>query len=80
MTFNIGNDLVNITVEGCPGLPGAGGYQQIAEDKYTVVLKALSLDGKGGRVKDAVMHLEECEDVSMLLDDLIELSKAACIN
>jgi hypothetical protein len=72
--------MVNITVEGYPGLPGADGYQQVAEDKYKAVLKALSLDGKGDKLKDAVTNLEECEDVSTLLDNLIELSKVACMN
>jgi 2-methylcitrate dehydratase PrpD len=78
MTFNVGNDLVNITVEGYPGLPGADGYQQVAEDKYTAVLKALSLDDEGDKFKDAVMSLADCDDVSTLLDDLIKLGKAAC--
>jgi 2-methylcitrate dehydratase PrpD len=80
MTFNIGNDLVNITVEGYPGLPGEDGYQQVAEDKYKAVLKALSLDGEGDKVKSAVMNLADCDDVSVLLDDLIKLGKAASAN
>ncbi|KAF2498752.1 2-methylcitrate dehydratase PrpD [Lophium mytilinum] len=77
MTFNIGDELVNITVTGYPGLPGDDGYQQAAEDKYATVLKALSLKDKDDKVKNAVMNLADCDDVSKVLDDLIQLGKAA---
>jgi 2-methylcitrate dehydratase PrpD len=80
MTMNIGNELVNITVDGYPGLPGSDGYQQAAEDKYLAVLKSLDLGESGGKVKDAIAGLSECDDVSVLLDDLIELGKAGTGN
>ena len=80
MTMNIGNELVNITVDGYPGLPGSDGYQQAAEDKYLAVLKGLDLREKGNKVKDTIAKLSECDDVSVLLDDLIELGKAGTAN
>jgi len=80
MTMNIGNELVNITVNGYPGLPGSDGYQQAVEDKYLAVLKGLDLGEKGNKVKDTIAKLSECDDVSVLLDDLIELGKAGTAN
>jgi 2-methylcitrate dehydratase PrpD len=80
MTFNIGSELVNLTVTGYPGLPGEEGYRRVAEDKYEAVLRALALEGKGDEVRDAVMKLVDCGDVSLVLDGLIELGRKACMN
>jgi 2-methylcitrate dehydratase PrpD len=80
MTLNIGNELVNITIDGYPGLPEAEGYQQAAEDKYAAVVAALDLGDMGDKVKDTVAALTECEDVAVLLNDLIELGTAGVAN
>jgi len=73
LTFYIGNELVNITVDGYPGLPGSDGYEQAVEDKYLAVLDALDLGEQGLEVKNMVANLVECKDVSILLAKLIEL-------
>jgi 2-methylcitrate dehydratase PrpD len=80
MTVNIGNELVNITVDGYPGLPGSDGYQQVAEDKYSAVLKELELGDRGDKVKSKIATLADCDDVSILLDNLIELGIAGSAN
>jgi 2-methylcitrate dehydratase PrpD len=80
MTMNIGDELVNITVDGYPGLPGSDDYQQAAEDKYLAVVESLDLGENADKVKDTIMKLSECDDVSVMLDDLIELGKAGTGN
>jgi 2-methylcitrate dehydratase PrpD len=80
ITVNIRDELANITVDGYSGLPGSDGYQQVADDKFAAVLKAFRLDGKGDKVRNMVAKLADFEDVSVLLDELVELGKEGTKN
>lgn len=75
VSFNIGEELVNITMNDYPGLPGSDAYAQVAEDKYEAVLKALGVAGKGGKIVSLIKNLAHSDDVSELLEEFIELGK-----
>ncbi|KFA55980.1 hypothetical protein S40293_04037 [Stachybotrys chartarum IBT 40293] len=73
MTFNIGTEFANVTVDHYPGLPESEGYEQLAEEKLFAVLRALGLEEDGDDLRNTIANLMDLDDVSTILDELISL-------
>ncbi|KAK5945842.1 hypothetical protein PMZ80_003050 [Knufia obscura] len=77
MTLEIGEEELNITVEEYPGLPGAEGYREAAEDKFAGVTESLGVAGAGNVMKEMIMKVRDLEDVSLLVDEMVGVGKMA---
>jgi 2-methylcitrate dehydratase PrpD len=80
MTLQIQGQDLNITVDAYPGRPGADGYTEAVEEKFVGVIEAFGVAEPGNAVRDMILNVKNLNDVSVLMDGMVNVGKTAVAN